>query len=105
MRKFLVFPALSLLALSSGAFALPQAAPADSHNPMVKDSTVRKTVAPASGISSFTQAQARGRIAKAGYSGVSKLTKDGSGAWMGMAMKGGKKLHVALDYKGNVTER
>ena len=76
---------------------------ANSHNPMMKDSSVHRTTTPARGVSSFTQDQARGRIGKAGYTGVSALTKADSGAWMGMAMKGGKKVHVMLDYKGNVT--
>jgi hypothetical protein len=40
---------------------------------------------------------------KAGYSGVSKLAKDGAGVWRGSAMKNGAKVNVGLDYKGNIT--
>ena len=61
--------------------------------------------APAHGANSFTRRQARGRLAKAGYTNVSHLTKDPSGAWMASAMKGGQQANVALDYKGNITTR
>ena len=57
----------------------------------------------AKGRNSFTEAQARGRIAKDGYSNVSKLAKNDNGVWQGTAMKAGAKVNVALDYKGNVT--
>ena len=30
--------------------------------------------------------------------------KDPNGVWQGTAMKGGAKVNVALDYKGNVTK-
>ncbi len=101
---FLTLPALSLIALS-GASATPQAAAADSHNPVIKDSTVRRTSAPATGVSSFTEDQARGRITKAGFTSISSLTTAKGGAWMGTAMKGKKRVRVMLDYKGNVTAR
>lgn len=104
-RAFMMMPALSLLALSAVPSTAQQPTPANSHNPMLKDSTVRPTAAPATGTSSFTEDQARGRISKAGYTGVSKLVKGAGGAWMGMAMKGKKKVQVALDYKGNITAR
>lgn len=93
-------------ALASGAFTTGAFAQAtSSHNPAVKDSTVRTTAVAAKGSNSFTEAQARGRLAKAGFAGVSKLTKDGNGVWRGTATKGGAKTAVALDYKGNVTTR
>jgi hypothetical protein len=38
----------------------------------------------------------------AGFSGVSKLTKDDQGIWRGQATKAGKTTAVALDYQGNV---
>lgn len=105
MRALMIVPACSLLALSSVTSAAQGVAPVNSHNPMLKDSTARRTAAPASGTSSFTEDQARGRIAKAGYTAVSKLMRGAGGAWMGMAMKGGKKVRVALDYKGNIAAR
>ncbi len=75
-----------------------------SHNPAVKDSTAHAVTAPAKGHNSFTEGQAKKRLAKAGYT-VASLTKDADGAWMGMATKDGKSVTVALDYKGNITTR
>ena len=87
--------------LATGAFAQSST----SHNPAVKDATVHTTTVAAKGRNSFTEGQAQGRIAKAGYTGVSKLAKDANGVWRGTATKGGAKVNVALDYKGNVTTR
>lgn len=101
--KYIILCIAAAAALTSSASA--QTAKSGSHNPAVKDSSVGKVVAPASGRNSFTQAQATGRIAKAGYTGVSNLAKDTNGVWRGMAMHGGKRVQVGLDYKGNVTAR
>jgi hypothetical protein len=86
--------------MATGAFAQ---ADTGSHNPAVKDPAVHTTAAAAKGRNSFTEGQARGRIAKNGYTDVSKLTKNANGVWQGTATKGGSKVNVALDYKGNVT--
>jgi hypothetical protein len=97
----MIVAAASLLA--SAAFA--QDAQTGSHNPAIKDSSVHKVATPAVGHSSFTESQAKGRIAKAGYTGVGDLTKTDEGVWQGPAMKGSKKVTVSLDYKGNITSR
>ncbi|CCV15405.1 DUF4142 domain-containing protein [Mesorhizobium sp. STM 4661] len=57
---------------------------------------------PLSGANSFTEDQAKSRIQDAGFSDVSKLTKDDQGIWRGQANKDGKNTTVALDYKGNI---
>lgn len=101
--KHLFLGAAAAALISGGALA--QMASRDSNNPAVKDSSVTSVEAPAKGRNSFTEAQARGRIAKAGYSGVSRLNKDQNGVWRGWAMHGRKKIAVGLDYKGNVTTR
>lgn len=88
--------------LATGASAQ---ATSGSHNPAVKDPAAHSVAAPAKGRNSFTEAQARGRIAKAGYAGIGKLAKDTNGVWQGPATKGGAKVTVMLDYKGNVTAR
>lgn len=75
------------------------------HNAAMKDPTVAKTSASAAGANSFTEGQARDRIGKAGYTGVTALTKTSDGVWAGQAMKGKKKMRVALDFKGNVTAK
>ena len=58
--------------------------------------------APVPGANSFTEDQAKGRIQDAGFSDISKLTKDDKGIWRGQATKAGKATSVALDYQGNV---
>lgn len=58
--------------------------------------------APLEGANSFTEAQAKDRVAAAGFSTVSAMTKDDKGIWRGTAAKDGKNMNVAVDYKGNV---
>ena len=95
-----IIAAILVATTATGAFAQ---ADTGSHNPAVKNPTVHTTATAARGRNSFTEAQARGRIAKDGYTDVSKLAKNENGVWQGTAMKGGAKVNVALDYKGNVT--
>lgn len=54
------------------------------------------------GANSFTEAQARGAIEKAGYTGVGPLTQNEQGIWSGKAMKDGAETSVSVDYKGAV---
>ncbi|WP_254606458.1 hypothetical protein [Sphingomonas bacterium] len=103
MHKQIIAAVLAATAITGGATgALAQAA-TGSHNPALKNPAVRTTAMAAKGRNSFTEAQARGRIAKDGYTGVGKLVKNENGVWQGTATKGGAKVNVALDYKGNVT--
>jgi len=94
---------MAALAAVAGTGALAQDAQAGSHNPAIKDSKVHNVAAPAKGHSSFTEGQAKGRIAKAGFTDIGDLTKTDAGIWQGRAMKDGKPVTVLLDYKGNVT--
>ena len=95
-----IIAAVLATTMATAAFAQ---ADTGSHNPALKNPVVHTTAMAAKGHNSFTEGQARGRIAKDGYSNVSKLTKNANGVWQGTAMKGGAKVNVALDYKGNVT--
>lgn len=99
-RQFATFTLAALLATGASA----QGPQAGSHNPVVKDGAPHMIHSPAKGANSFTEDQARGRFAKAGYSRISKLNKE-DGLWRGTAVKNGKKKMVMLDYKGNVTAR
>ena len=54
------------------------------------------------GANSFTEGQAKSRIASAGFADVSELKKDEQGVWRGTATRGGKKEQVGFDYKGNI---
>ncbi|WP_185998999.1 hypothetical protein ACLIMP_22645 [Novosphingobium aerophilum] len=94
--KIVIGAALAAALGSSAAYA-------QSHNPAVKDPTVATTRNAAKGHNSFTEDQARGRIAKAGYTNIGTLTQNENGVWQGKAMRHGKPVTVALDYKGNVT--
>jgi hypothetical protein len=58
--------------------------------------------APFEGANSFTEGQAQDRVVAAGFTAVSPLTKDDKGIWRGTAESQGKKVNVAVDYKGNV---
>lgn len=98
--KIFAIAALGAAFIASGAGAQQHGT---SHNPAVKDSHARTTAIAARGRNSFTENQARGRIAKAGYSSVGKLAKNRNGVWQGSALRRGKRVMVALDYKGNVT--
>lgn len=95
---------ISLMLAAAGSSASFAQDTQSSHNPAVKDSAARGVTAPARGRNSFTQGQAKKRLAKAGYM-VSALTKDANGAWTGTATKDGQSVTVMLDYKGNVTTR
>ena len=61
--------------------------------------------APFPGANSYTETQAREHIESAGFTSVSGLKKDDQGIWRATAMKTGKPMTVALDYKGNVVAK
>ena len=110
MHRFLaVATAVVLSAAAASGPALAQnAAPAANHDagtPAVATSNANNPGAPVAGANSFTQAQARSRIERAGFSNVSRLVKDKEGIWRGTASKGGAVFHVALDYQGNVVAK
>ncbi|WP_442679479.1 hypothetical protein ACSBM8_18620 [Sphingomonas sp. ASY06-1R] len=96
---------IAAVAAALGTGAMAQQEQRGSHNPIVKDSQVHSVPAPARGSSSFTEQQARGRIAKAGFTKIGDLRKTEAGSWQGQATRRGKAMVVTLDYKGNVTAR
>ncbi len=82
--------------------ALAQTAP-PKNNTAIKDVHTVNDGRAQNGANSFTQAQARAHIAKSGFSNVLALTEDQAGVWRGTARKGGRSVHVGLDFKGNVS--
>jgi hypothetical protein len=58
--------------------------------------------APLEGANSFTEAQAKDRVIANGMAMPATMTKDDKGIWRGTAIKDGKSVNVAVDYKGNV---
>lgn len=104
--KATAFAALALTAVGS-AQAQSQPMPSDHamQNPAMK-SPDHMTKAPlARGKTSFTMGEARSRLEKAGYSKITNLVKDNDGLWQARAMRHGKWVNAAVDYKGNVAAR
>jgi hypothetical protein len=97
----LIACALSLALGASNSFAQ---APAQSgpQNPAVKTDSQNNSSRPVKGANSFTQSEAKSRISDKGYTNVAGLRKDSSGVWRGTASKDGKRVHVSVDYQGNV---
>jgi hypothetical protein len=54
------------------------------------------------GANSFAEGQAKALIESKGYDNVSALVNDSQGIWHGTATRGQAKVHVSVDYKGNV---
>ena len=67
--------------------------------------TSKTDKAPMPGANSFTEAQAKDRIEKAGFTQVTSLKKDDQGIWRASGMKGDKKVNVSLDFQGNVVAK
>lgn len=70
---------------------------------VVAQTTSTEMKAPEAGANSFTEAQAKDRIEKAGFTQVSGLRKDDQGIWRASATKSGAQVNVSLDFRGNVT--
>ncbi|MGO4197457.1 PepSY domain-containing protein [Rhizobium sp. YAF28] len=93
---------------ASALTAVAQTAPAsstDTTTPPVATTDAKNPDAPVAGANSFTEAQAKERIEKAGFSEVKNLKKDDNGIWMAAGTKDGKAVIVALDYQGNVVAK
>lgn len=55
--------------------------------------------------SPFTEAQAQQRLRDHGYRQISALTRDHDGTWRGIAVKDGAQSRVAVDGKGNISNK
>lgn len=99
MKKAIVFAAAFLSAISYQAVAQTAT---DGDTPAVTTPDSKNATAPVEGANSFTEAQAKDRIAQAGYTDVGALKLDDKGVWRGTATKGGKSGPVGLDYQGNI---
>jgi hypothetical protein len=81
----------------------PMASPDAPHNPAIKSADDGGPGPLAAGHNSFTEAQARGRIQKAGYTDVTGLALSDDGLWQGHAMMNGKPVAVSMDFRGHVS--
>ena len=95
----LVAAAACLFGVAARAQAPAQSGP---QNPAVKTDDRNNSDMPVKGANSFTQSEAKSRIERQGFTGVSALRKDPAGVWRGTAMKDGKSMQVSVDYQGNV---
>ena len=107
MKQLLATAVITVLVGAGGAFAQTAAPPANPNatTPAVASPNANNPGAPAAGANSFTEAQAKSRIEKAGYSNVSGLSKDKYGIWKGKASKGATSVDVGVDYQGNVVSK
>ncbi|NYT32901.1 PepSY domain-containing protein [Rhizobium sp. WYCCWR 11128] len=104
--KKIVFAATILCASAFAAFAQTTPAPSpDGNTPAVATPDTKNPTAPVEGANSFTEAQAKDRIAEAGYTDVKDLKLDDKGIWMAAGMKDGKAVSIALDYQGNIVAK
>ena len=94
-------PAASADATGSGGGAVSP--PASNGAVNTDANTTNPNLAAAS--NSFTMGQAKEHIEHAGYAGVSGLTKTPNGLWVGQAVKDGKPVTVAVDFKGAVSAK
>jgi hypothetical protein len=92
------------LAVTMGTASAQTATPAAPADTPARQTTATTTNPPLPGANSFTEAQARDRIAAAGFQEVKDLKKDDQGVWRGMAKKGDTQVNVALDFRGNVVQ-
>jgi len=107
MKQLLATAVITVLVGAGGAFAqttAPSANP-NASTPAVASPNANEPGAPAAGANSFTEAQAKSRIEKAGYTNVSGLSKDKDGIWKGKASKAGTSVDVGVDYHGNVVAK
>ncbi len=92
----------AVVALAAMGLLAACSKPSEPTNPAVASEQNRPTTQPASGDNSFTEDQAKGHIANAGYTDVTGLTQDDKGVWHGTATKDGKSTSVSVDYQGSV---
>lgn len=109
MRRLLAVAVVTAMTGLFGQGAVAQNTPPEANphpsTPAVVTGNANNPGAPAVGANSFTEAQAKSRIRKAGYTHVFNLAKDRDGIWRGMAYHGKTKVPVALDYQGNVVPK
>jgi hypothetical protein len=105
MRSAIIIAAVVSLAAGT-SYAQYGAAPGTTPRPPAQSepapSAAGKSALPSAG-PALTEAQAKSRIEGAGYTRVSELKKDSTGAWNAKAMKDGKPVQLSLDVQGRVT--
>ncbi len=107
--KQIISAAVAAVALFGVGSAFAQTAPATNSPapPAIAhgNDDSRTAAAPVAGKNSFTEAQAKDRLEKHGYTAVSGLKQDDQSIWRGTATKDGKPVSVAVDYQGNIVNQ
>ncbi|WP_075292915.1 PepSY domain-containing protein [Pararhizobium arenae] len=102
MKTLIIATAVAALSASSAFAQTAPAANPDGDTPAVATPENTSATAPVEGANSFTEEQARERIAEAGYTEVTDLKLDDKGVWRAGANKDGKTVAVSMDYQGNI---
>lgn len=102
LKAALVATTLALALNAASAFA-QEPAQSGPQNPAIKSEDTNNSGMPVKGANSFTMGEARSHITGKGFTRVTALKKDSEGVWRGMATKDGQRVHVSVDYQGNVT--
>ena len=102
MKRTTIITCLCLMASAALAQDAPAPAKDKPSNAAVSTSDQNNLPQPAPGANSFTEEQAKDRIAAKGFTDVSALTKDADGIWRGKAKKDSATQDVAVDFQGNV---
>jgi hypothetical protein len=100
--RHIVLTTAVLSLIGSAAFAQSTPMQSGPQNPAVKSMNQNNSSTPVAGSNSFTKGEAVKQIEARGYTHVTKLKKDSSGVWRGMAMKDGQSGPISVDYQGNV---
>lgn len=101
--RFLLFGSAVALGLAAVSIAATAQSADSRNNSAIKSPHTVNAGGPRRGANSFTQGEARGHVEHSGFTNVSTLAKDHNGIWRGTAMKGGHRVSVAVDFKGNVS--
>jgi hypothetical protein len=102
MRNAALVATTIVLTLAASAAFAQMPAQGGPQNPAVHTGNSNNSNAPVKGANSFTLSEAKSRIAGQGYTHIAALKKDENGVWRGAATKDGQRVHVSLDYQGNV---
>jgi hypothetical protein len=88
--------------MASQSAEAPAASGSDQPANAAIDTTPMTDAGQTPGANSFTEEQAREAFEKAGYTGLTQLTKNDQGLWTATGTLNGQSAQVSLDYRGAV---
>ena len=106
MRSVTIIAAALSLAAGT-AFAQYGAAPGGTPRPPAQSEPAPSVAARSTlpnAVGALTEIQAKSRIEAEGYTRVSELKRDSTGAWNAKAMKDGKPVQISLDTAGHIIQ-